>query len=257
MSSYKNFLNSVADLETIDLSQPIIPGETEFTLRSWNWVPSAKNNFTFMYGDGEWYGSDDNVSPNGVDSLEEKYQFVFTKENCLGDQKKVNYGDKVHLKQKTFDKYAQCGAGTCNFVNSPGDCKIESWKTFTIVSNSGKSGPVKFGDDIRIQQTVGTNCSITTAGDKATWCTDGSHNNSLMIIYPPTGTIYKNYNASVNSYDTKIRDNQLAKLNPFASTMDSIGNFFGNFFGTLVNPIFIVIIIAVIVMILIIRFTFF
>lgn len=189
----------------INTTGDILTNNTIVTFKYWNWVGN-KYKWTFMFVDGKWVGTDDNVSVSKSD-LDNKYKFKITKIGCKDFSSIVKYGDKIQLRSLN-NRYVQCGAGTCSTVEDAGNCD-QDWQTFQIMSADGKSGNVKLGDPIQIRQVTGTNCSITAAGSRTTWCVDGQFGNSLIVILPKNGSIAKDPKKELDLYVKSYRDRHL------------------------------------------------
>lgn len=195
-----------------DIADGIISGYTPVTFRAWNWVPTPYHG-TFLYSENDWLGTDNSVTPS-ISPLDSKYQFII--EKCQSTDPFVNYGDIVNVRNVGSDRIVQCGAGTCSTVTTK-SCQDGSWQRMTIESIDGKTGKVTFGDPIRLRQHVGTKCAVTAAGNKTTWCTDGDHTNSYLVILPQNGSVYINPDKENKYYTEKIRDDDFARLDPLGA----------------------------------------
>lgn len=196
------------------------------TIRAWNWIPVPSCG-TFLYSEGSWFGTNNSVVPTTA-PLDDKYQFIIAK--CDITNPAINYGDMVALLSVGSRKYMQCGAGTCSGVDDRG-CTPTSWQSFTIESTEGKTGPVNYGDPVRIRQVVGNKCAVTAAGDTKTWCADNNHVNSYMIILPANGSVYIDPTAETKYYTDKLRDKDFQILDPLAAGGQGLLNKIGDWFG--------------------------
>lgn len=143
--------------------------------------------FTFLQSNGGSLNATDIYTL----PLDTSFQFIFQKLYCPGqNDPTINYGDLVQL--VSYDiLYTQCGAGTCSLNQLDGlKCQTKSWQTFTVRSATGKTGQVCFGDQIRLTQTVGSNCSISiltpVSGQPLPniYCVDGDQDGSVFTILP-------------------------------------------------------------------------
>lgn len=226
-----------------------------FTLNCKGWISSSTGTFTFLQtiDDAILTVTDVALSTKPLDASvhpSQSFQFQFTKIACPdSDPFVINYGDRVQLVNNKL-KFAQCGAGTCSLVDDYGGCQTESWQTFTVVSATGKTGPVCFGDEIRLTQTAGTQCNMSAAGDNSVFCVNGDTANSVFIIFPVGGSLYVDPAEYVANY-AKHQHDDLCKANPWdpSCIWAAIINFFHEIWiGVL---IFVGIVILIIILVII------
>jgi len=263
-SSYSCFsdLNGVYGTMRREVLHPICVN-TPFTLWARNWISSDMGNFSFLQSVGGNLETFDRVTLS-KEVLESSFQFVFKKEGCVDSSATINYGDKVQLYCPATNKYMQCGAGTCSGVDDSGNCSDTKWQTFTVTGDvtGDKTGPVCFGDNIRISQVLigGDNADITAAGGGGVWATKhNTNNNAILSIQPITGSVYEDPTNFVNEY-VKTQKDDLCKSNPFAGPCVSSGlsNFFAGIakFFTSTEGIFTIVgvVVAIIVIVIIIYY---
>lgn len=213
-----------------EVLNPITLGSI-FTLNFKNWISGITGTFTFLTtpnnpGDPEDGLYTTEYTTLSTEPLDTSFQFIFQKLGCPNSDPTINYGDRVQLVSYKM-RYIQCGAGTCSTVTKTGGCNTLSWQTFTIRSATGKTGPVCFGDELRITQTVGTNCSITAASGGMVECWDGDFKNSSFFIFPVGGSLYVDPTEYVEWYK-KHQNDYLCEENPWdlSCIWKAITNFF-------------------------------
>jgi len=218
-----------------------------FTLYASNWVDDGSTSdarYTFLKGKDGSIETVFNVTVNnGTPSLdlEDTFQFVFKKEGCANSSKIIHYGDKVQLYCLGSKKYIQCGRelgarGSCSGVSDSGGCKPGKWQTFIVTNGCSavakKTGPVCFGDCVRIHNVV-WNLDITPAGAKGVWATlPGTNSNAILTILPKTGCMYADCTKQ-NAQHAAGHQKRLCANNPYAiqCTAGAIGKFFANLFS--------------------------
>ena len=226
-----------------------------FVLEAVNWISGNKNKKTFLKGDGGSIRTDDNVLIQG-DDLNKMFHFKFELDKCKSHSY-ITYGSRFQLKNIGINKFIQCGGGTCSAVDNSGDCLKESWQTFKLVSNTGKSDgePVFYGDDVYFVQVVNDKVAITPAGNTEVWARDiGSNQNSILRILPIKGSLYKDKSSiqkEIEEYNKKRDENLCSKdpLNPIC-TEKNLKNF-GEDFKKYIQYLVIVIIIILVLVIII------
>jgi len=188
-----------------------IPSNTSFGLIALNWVPNTGTGWTMITGDaGGIMQTIEHVVPAKYPAkLDNRYLFVADQGLC--PTKSVGflrYGDFVHIRSVNTNQYIRCASATCSLTSDQGTCAQNDWHTFVIKSfnNMKKDGDeVCFGDEIQIQQTVGTHANVTAAGGGAVWaCDDSQCNfNYRLRIVPDSGSIYEDPTTEMKSYDNK------------------------------------------------------
>lgn len=219
----------------------------QFTLRALNWI-GGKDKYTFLQCQGgDAFQTIDNVVPSST-ILDKSFIFTFTKEGCFEKNMQLLYGDRVQLKSVNTNKFIQCGAGTCSQVKESGNCEDGKWQSFTIESVDGKSGPICYGDKIRISQVVGDKADITPAGGKGMWATaHGSNQNSVLVILPVGGSIYKDPSKEMEEYN-KTAISELCKKDPLNT--QCTGSALLSFFKKIKVPAIIAGVIALLILII-------
>lgn len=237
-----------------EVLNPITLGSI-FTLNFKNWISYPNGTFTFLTAPAPapFYPNALNTTEYvklSTKPLDTTFQFMFQKMGCPITSGTINYGDRVQLVSYAM-RVAQCAWGTCSTVD-PGDsggCDPTKWQTFTVRSAIGKTGPVCFGDEIRITQTVGTNCSITAASASGVQCWDGDYKNSSFYIFPVGGSLYVDPADYVADYETR-QDGARCKLNPW--DLSCIWSAITNFFHEIWIGVLIVVGIIVLILIIIV-----
>lgn len=214
-----------------EVLNPISTVSSIFTLNAKGWISPTKGTFTFIQAIADRLETTTNVALT-TGPLDTSYQFIFQKIGCPNQNPIISYGDRVQLVTYNL-RIANCGNGTCSTVdpNTYGGCDTNSWQTFTVESASGKSGPVCFGDDIFIRQTIGNKCNLSAAGGTAVFCIDGTTNpNSVLTIFPVGGSLYVDPSQYVAQYSQTQQQNLCAAnpLDPSCITGD-VGSWFSSF----------------------------
>ena len=227
-----------------------------FTLNCKGWISYPNGTFTFLQNVDDALLTVDKVtlSTKPLDASlpdpSQSFQFMFQKFSCPdSDPIVINYGDRVQLVTNRM-RYAQCGNGTCSSVTDYGGCQTGSWQTFIINSATGKTGPVCFGDEIRLTQTAGTQCNMSAADDNSVFCVNGDTDNSVFIIFPVGGSLYVDPAEYVADYKAK-QDGKRCKANPWdpICIWTTIINFFHEIWIGLLIFIGVVIVIIILVII--------
>lgn len=197
-----------------------IPTGTSFALIALNWIPPTGTGWTMIAGDPGRMATVERVTPATYPGkLDPRFLFVVDQTQCPSSKVGyLRYGDFIQLRSINTSQYAQCGAGTCSLTNGSGNCTNTDWHTFIVTSfNNSKAlgDQVCFGDEITIQQTVGSHANITAAGGSDVWaCDQGNCNmNYRLRIVPDSGSIYADPAQEMDAYN-KQRTNLSCNQNP-------------------------------------------
>ena len=192
-----------------------------FCIRASQWAGDGDGNFTYLYIDGDWFGTSTKVNIISGEPLIIKYQFSFLKCNGSGV---INFGDTVNLKSQSTNKYINCGAGTCS-GNHANSCKTGDWEVFTIESMEGYTGQIMLGDVITIKQVV-SGCKITPAGENKVWCQNQNGNDNFNLrLTKINGYITDDITTEIKELEIE-RKNVISSNDSFRATTDKIGDIF-------------------------------
>ena len=209
-----------------------IPSGTQFSLIAENWIPVSGSGFTFLASDPGRMTTVQNIMPATYPAkLDNRFLYVADQTGCpTSSVGYLRYGDFFKLRSANTNQYVRCASGTCSLTDDSGDCSNGDWHTFIVTSydNSKANGvPVCFGDEITIQQTVGSHANITAADGGNVWaCDDGNCNRNYRLkIVPDSGSIYSDPKNQIDSYD-KTRKNKSCAQNPTQAQCIQFGSTF-------------------------------
>jgi len=173
---------------------------SEFTILASGW--NTNNGlYTFLQQSEGNFLTIDNKSVTSGLNLDPSFIFTFQRIGCCSasgtttkctSNTPLKYGDYIQLFNKTNNKFARCGGGTCSMEQSLNNdnCGTDDWTTFQILNwNSPTSygGNVKYDDTLFLMQPGGKQ-SITAAGGTSVYTSNEKSNiNSKLVLLPPDG----------------------------------------------------------------------